>query len=79
VIEPTDPNAEVPQGYHKVTLKAGEGTQVPEKVLHVRDGKGIPADKYPAATIDPAKANDYKEPITWSVAANTPITKDEVI
>ncbi|MDK6680524.1 Rib/alpha-like domain-containing protein [Aerococcus sp. UMB8608] len=79
VIEPTDPNAEVPQGYHKVTLKAGEGTQVPEKVLHVRDGKGIPADKYPAAKIDPAKANDYKEPITWSVAPNTPITKDEVI
>ncbi|MGX6486492.1 MAG: Rib/alpha-like domain-containing protein [Aerococcus sanguinicola] len=79
VIEATDPNAEVPQGYHKVTLKAGEGTQVPEKVLHVRDGKGIPADKYPAATIDPAKAKDYKEPITWSVAANTPITKDEVI
>ncbi|MHA6654637.1 Rib/alpha-like domain-containing protein [Aerococcus urinae] len=79
VIEPTDPNAEVPQGYHKVTLKAGEGTQVPEKVLHVRDGKGIPADKYPAAKIDPAKANVYKEPITWSVAPNTPITKDEVI
>ncbi|MDK7051088.1 Rib/alpha-like domain-containing protein [Aerococcus sanguinicola] len=79
VIEATDPNEEVPQGYHKVTLKAGEGTQVPEKVLHVRDGKGIPADKYPAATIDPAKANDYKEPITWSVAPNTAITKDEVI
>ncbi|MCY3030636.1 Rib/alpha-like domain-containing protein [Aerococcus sp. Group 1] len=79
VIEPTDPNAEVPQGYHKVTLKAGEGTQVPEKVLHVRDGKGIPADKYPAAKIDPAQAKDYKEPITWSVVPGTAITKDEVI
>ncbi|WP_326831824.1 Rib/alpha-like domain-containing protein [Aerococcus tenax] len=79
VYKPTDPNAPVPEGYHKVTLKGGEGTQVAEKVLHVRDGKGISADSYPKATIDPAKAKDYKEPITWSVAPDTPISKDEVI
>ncbi|WP_181566455.1 Rib/alpha-like domain-containing protein [Aerococcus tenax] len=79
VYKPTDPNAPVPEGYHKVTLKAGEGTQVAEKVLHVRDGKGISADSYPEATIDPAKAKDYKEPITWSIAPDTPISKDEVI
>ncbi|MHB2078509.1 Rib/alpha-like domain-containing protein [Aerococcus mictus] len=79
VYKPTDPNAPVPEGYHKVTLKAGEGTQVAEKVLHVRDGKGISADSYPEATIAPSKAKDYKEPITWSVAPDTPISKDEVI
>ncbi|WP_258113494.1 Rib/alpha-like domain-containing protein [Aerococcus urinae] len=79
VYKPTDPNAPVPEGYHKVTLKAGEGTQVEEKVLHVRDGKAISTDSYPEATIDPAKAKDYKEPITWSVAPDTPISKDEVI
>ncbi|WP_195852238.1 Rib/alpha-like domain-containing protein [Aerococcus urinae] len=79
VYNPTDPNAPVPEGYHKVTLKAGEGTQVPEKVLHVRDGSGISEDMYPKATIDPSKAKDYKEPITWSVAPDTPISKDEVI
>ncbi|MDU5923911.1 MAG: Rib/alpha-like domain-containing protein, partial [Finegoldia magna] len=62
-----------PEGYVRVTFKAGEGVNPLEgaKVYDVKEGTVLPADKYPTVT---AKEG-YENPV-WSTPAGTAITKD---
>ncbi|CAC9923798.1 hypothetical protein PEPNEM18_00190 [Aedoeadaptatus nemausensis] len=67
---PTDPT---PEGYVRVTFKAGEGVEdfKDAKTYDVKEGIALTEDKYPTAE---AKVG-YKDP-KWDVAPGTPITKD---
>ncbi|MCY3035111.1 MULTISPECIES: Ig-like domain-containing protein [Aerococcus] len=71
-----DPNAPVPQGYHKVDFKAGEGVASlsENKVYHVKDGAVLTADHYPTAQ----PAEGYENP-TWDVQPGTAIKADQTI
>lgn len=76
-----NPDAPTPNKYVRVTIDAGEGAQLVQgetkKVYDVRVGKVLKAEHYPKLEIsDSAK---YKEPITWTVAPGTAITKAENI
>ena len=76
-----NPDAPTPNKYVRVTIDAGEGAQLVQgetkKVYDVRVGKVLKAEHYPKLEIsDSAK---YKEPITWTIAPGTAITKAESI
>ena len=76
-----NPESPTPENYVRVTIDAGEGTKLAEgetkKVYDVRIGKALKAEHYPKLEIsDSAK---YKEPITWTIAPGTAITKAENI
>lgn len=76
-----NPESPTPDKYVRVTIDAGEGTKLAEgetkKVYDVRIGKALKAEHYPKLEIsDSAK---YKEPITWTIAPGTAITKTEDI
>lgn len=76
-----NPESPTPDKYVRVTIDAGEGTKLAEgetkKVYDVRVGKSLKAEHYPKLEIsDSAK---YKEPITWTIAPGTAITKAENI
>ena len=76
-----NPESPTPDKYVRVTIDAGEGTKLAEgeskKVYDVRIGKALKAEHYPKLEIsDSAK---YKEPITWTIAPGTAITKAENI
>ena len=82
VIDRTNnPDATTPDKYVRVTIDAGEGTKLAQgqtkKVYDVRIGKVLKAEHYPKLEIsDSAK---YKDPITWTIAPGTAITKAENI
>lgn len=67
---PTDPT---PEGYVRVTFKAGEGVEdfKDAKTYDVKEGVALTEDNYPTAK---AKVG-YKDP-KWDVAPGTAITKD---
>ncbi|MGX7402339.1 Ig-like domain-containing protein [Aerococcus sanguinicola] len=71
-----DPNTPVPQGYHKVDFKAGEGVASlsENKVYHVKDGAALTAAHYPTAQ----PAEGYENP-TWDVQPGTAIKADQTI
>ena len=76
-----NPESLTPDKYVRVTIDAGEGTKLAQgeskKVYDVRIGKALKAEHYPKLEIsDNAK---YKEPITWTIAPGTAITKAENI
>ena len=76
VIDRTDdPNQPTPDGYVRVTIDAGEGTQLAEgqtkKVYDVKQGTALTKDQYPKVVV----AEGYQEPITWSVAPGTPLNE----
>ncbi|MGX7406375.1 Rib/alpha-like domain-containing protein, partial [Aerococcus urinaehominis] len=80
VIDRTDdPSKPTPEGYVRVTLDAGEGAKLKDgqtkKVYDVKKGKSLAENQYPQVEVDPAKKNDYKDPITWTVAPGTPINE----
>ncbi|MBW8174062.1 hypothetical protein K0651_13500, partial [Ornithinimicrobium sp. Arc0846-15] len=55
----------------------GEGTKLADgqtkKVYDVKSGKSLTDAQYP--TLEIADANNYKKPITWTVAPGTAITE----
>lgn len=78
VIDRTDdPSAETPAGYVRVTIDAGEGTKLAngqtKKVYDVKSGNSLTEAQYP--TLEITDANNYKKPITWTVAPDTAIDK----
>ena len=78
VIDQTaDPSKPTPDGYFRVTVDAGEGTKLAQgqtkKVYDVKSGKSLAEGQYP--TLEISDANNYKKPITWTVAPGTAITK----
>ena len=62
-----------PEGYVRVTFKAGDGVKdiANNKVYDVKIGTKLTADKYPEVT-----AKDGYEKLTWSTAPGTAITAD---
>lgn len=76
-----NPETPTPDKYLRVTIDAGEGAKLAQgeskKVYDVRVGKSLKAEHYPKLEIsDKAK---YKEPIAWTIAPGTAITKAENI
>ena len=76
-----NPETPTPDKYVRVTIDAGEGTKLAKgetkKVYDVRVGKALKEEHYPKLEIsDTAK---YKEPIAWTIAPETAITKAEDI
>lgn len=74
-----NPDAETPQNYVRVTIDAGEGTKLAQgekkKVYDVRKGKVLKAEHYPKLEL----LAGHKDPITWTIAPETAITKAENI
>ncbi|MFR7350242.1 Ig-like domain-containing protein [Peptoniphilus sp.] len=80
VIDRTNnPDAETPENYVRVTIDAGEGTKLAQgekkKVYDVRKGKVLKAEHYPKLEL----LAGHKDPITWTIAPETAITKAEDI
>ena len=71
-----NPSAQTPEGYVRVTMKAGEGVQLKqEKIYDIKKGLSLAADYYPEVEINPKNKNDYKEPINWTVNPGEKIEK----
>lgn len=68
-----NPTKPTPEGYVRVTFKAGEGVEdfKDAKTYDVKEGKALTKEQYPTAK---AKVG-YKDP-TWDVKPGTAITKD---
>ena len=74
-----NPESPTPENYVRVTIDAGEGTKLAQgetkKVYDVRVGKVLKAEHYPKLELK----EGYKEPITWTIAPGTAITRAENI
>ncbi|AXY25273.1 YSIRK signal domain/LPXTG anchor domain surface protein [Suicoccus acidiformans] len=67
-----DPDAVTPDGYHRVTLKSGEGVEdFGAKAYDVKDGSSIPADKVPT----PQAKEGYENPV-WNGDADVKPSED---
>ena len=69
-----NPGANIPEGYHKVTFTAGEGTSIESgtTVFAVKDGVSLPEDKLPVL-----KAEKGYTDAKWPAEATQPITTDD--
>ena len=74
-----NPESPTPDKYVRVTIDAGEGTKLAEgeskKVYDVRIGKALKKEHYPKLELK----EGHKDPITWTIAPGTAITKAENI
>lgn len=74
-----NPESPTPTNYVRVTIDAGEGTKLAQgetkKVYDVRVGKALKAEHYPKLELLPG----HKDPITWTIAPGTAITRAENI
>ncbi|MGX7350280.1 Rib/alpha-like domain-containing protein, partial [Dolosicoccus paucivorans] len=76
VIDRTDDqDAATPEGYVRVTVDAGEGTELAAgetpKHYDVKIGSALAEEHYPNVEV----VEGYKEPVTWTVPAGTEITE----
>ena len=63
-----NPSAQTPEGYVRVTMKAGEGVLLKQETIYdIKKGLSLAADYYPEVEINPENKNDYKEPINWTI------------
>lgn len=63
-----NPDAQTPEGYVRVTMKAGEGVRLKqEKIYDIKKGLSLTAEYYPEVEINPENKNYYKSPINWTV------------
>ena len=63
-----NPDAQTPEGYVRVTMKAGEGVQLKQETIYdIKKGLSLAADYYPEVEINPENKNNYKNPINWTV------------
>ncbi|MFQ9998870.1 MAG: Rib/alpha-like domain-containing protein, partial [Anaerococcus obesiensis] len=71
-----NPDAQTPEGYVRVTMKAGEGVRLKqEKIYDIKKGLSLTAEYYPEVEINPENKNDYKEPINWTINPGEKIGK----
>ena len=70
-----DPTQATPAGYVRVTIDAGTGTKLAagqaKKIYDVRENFPLAQAHYPSVEV----IDGYEEPIKWSVAPGTPMTK----
>lgn len=63
-----NPSAQTPEGYVRVTMKAGEGVLLKQETIYdIKKGLSLAADYYPEVEINPENKNNYKNPINWTV------------
>ncbi|MDU5272608.1 MAG: Rib/alpha-like domain-containing protein, partial [Finegoldia magna] len=63
-----NPSAQTPEGYVRVTMKAGEGVQLKQETIYdIKKGLSLAAEYYPEVEINHENKNDYKSPINWTV------------
>ena len=63
-----NPDAQTPEGYVRVTMKAGEGVQLKQETIYdIKKGLSLTEEYYPEVEINPENKNDYKNPINWTV------------
>ena len=66
-----NPSAQIPDGYVRVRIIAGEGVRLKEaneKVYDMKKGLSLSEALYPEVEINPENINDYKEPISWTIS-----------
>ncbi|HHW94839.1 MAG TPA: hypothetical protein GX736_02780, partial [Mogibacterium sp.] len=68
VIDVTDdPTQEIPEGYVRVTVSTGEGTEFADgqekKFYNVKQGSSLTESDYPVVEV----TDGYEEPVTWSI------------
>ena len=68
----SDPGKATPEGYGRVTFKAGEGVTIEKKVYDVKAGSVLDKDQFPKITVK----DGYKNP-GWKPAENTAISVDQ--
>ena len=68
----SDPGKATPEGYVRVTFKAGEGVTIEKKVYDVKAGSVLDKDQFPKITVK----DGYKNP-GWNPAENTAISADQ--
>ena len=68
----SDPGKATPEGYIRVTFKAGEGVTIENKVYDVKAGSVLDKDHFPKITVK----DGYKNP-GWNPAENTAISADQ--
>ena len=63
-----NPDAQTPEGYIRVKMKAGEGVQLKQETIYdIKKGLSLDAEYYPEVEINPENKNYYKSPINWTV------------
>ncbi|MDU5527417.1 MAG: Rib/alpha-like domain-containing protein, partial [Finegoldia magna] len=63
-----NPDAQTPEGYVRVTMKAGEGVQLKQETIYdIKKGLSLAAEYYPEVEINLENKNNYKNPINWTV------------
>ena len=68
----SDPGKATPEGYIRVTFKAGEGVEIENKIYDVKAGSVLDKDQFPKITVK----DGYKNP-GWNPAENTAISADQ--
>lgn len=68
----SDPGKATPEGYIRVTFKAGEGVTIEKKIYDVKAGSVLDKDQFPKITVK----DGYKNP-GWKPAENTAISTDQ--
>ena len=65
-----NPSAQIPDGYVRVRIIAGEGVRLKEieKIYDIKKGLSLSETLYPEVEINPENINDYKEPISWTIS-----------
>lgn len=65
-----NPSAQIPDGYVRVRIIAGEGDRLKEieKIYDIKKGLSLSETLYPEVEINPENINDYKEPISWTIS-----------
>ena len=65
-----NPSAQIPDGYVRVRIIAGEGVRLKEieKIYDIKKGLSLSEALYPEVEINPENINDYKEPISWTIS-----------
>ena len=68
----SNPEQATPEGYVRVTFKAGEGVTIENKIYDVKAGSVLDKDHFPKITVK----DGYKNP-SWKPAENTAISADQ--
>ncbi|MCC2716706.1 Rib/alpha-like domain-containing protein [Finegoldia magna] len=65
-----NPSAQIPDGYVRVRIIAGEGVRLKEieKIYDIKKGLSLSETLYSEVEINPENINDYKEPISWTIS-----------
>ena len=75
-----NPNEPTPKGYVRVTIDKGVGTEIKEgsskKIYDIKKGEKLSEKDYPVLEIKAQSKNEYKKPVTWTIAPGVAINEN---